>query len=141
MKKFLIFVLILAMVPMIALAEEQDPIVGSWYLYYDLSALPEMASLFPGYTSMFSIYTFQSDGVIMLTENDVRSASDSDLLYNPTGKWSKTDDQYSYSMIGVGEGNCHIENDDLLISLQSGVDMRFHRLLPFNPYKDYVFNR
>lgn len=147
MKKLFIFLLILAMVPVVALGEEQqDPIVGSWYMYYDINATPEIKDTFPNYVFMFGVYTFQSDSLIMLTENDISPDGEYHSVHSQIGKWSKTDDGYSYSMIGFGESTCRFEKEDLLLKIETEDSntksyMRLHRLLPFNPYKDYVFEK
>ena len=139
MKKFLIFLLTLAMLPVVALAEEKDPIIGSWYIYYDKTEIPEMENLFSEYNIIIDIYTFQADGRIMITESAIHSATDSDQHHNPIGKWSKTGDEYSYSMMGLGDNTCYFEDDELFITMKDGTGLRLHRLLPFDPYKDYDF--
>ncbi len=141
MKKLFIFLLILAMVPVIAIAEEPDPILGSWYMFYDKNETPEIENLFPDYNMIIEIYTFQSDGLIMVTENAIRSATDSNLHHNPIGKWSRTGDEYSYSMIGVGENTCYFKDNELFLTLEQGTGLRLHKLLPLDPYKDYDFKR
>lgn len=140
MKKLLIAILILAMMPVIALAEDPDPIVGGYYLYFNADETPELAAFYSDNSLIVGVYLFQSDGVIMLSGTEVRKTGENESNYSFAGNWSKTDDQYSYSIIGIGEGNCYIENGDLYIFLESGMNgMKLHKLIPFNPYKDYIF--
>ena len=140
MKKLLTVILILALLlPAAAWADDLDPIVASWYMVYDTQLYPEMAANFPGIDFAIAIYTFRSDGRVMCTENDV-SGDTGTPMYNVAGKWSKENGTYNYSIIGLGEGTVLLENDQILLSLKQyqGAYMRLHKMIPFDPYSDYV---
>ena len=139
MKKLLVMILILAMILPVAAWAETDPIVGSWYFLYDKSAYPEMSSLFEGYDIAFSIYWFMENGTIMSTDLSATGES-GNTKYAAAGRWRKTDSGYSYSIIGSGEGTAVLDGDELFLTIsgKENLYMMIRRMIPFNPYKDYV---
>ena len=101
MKKLLAFILILALLlPAAALAED---IVGTWYMLYDKTVVPEMAASFDNCDLIVASYSFMPDGSIILTENDVKDGN-SEPHYGPTGKWEANGSEYTYSIMGLGSG-------------------------------------
>lgn len=140
MKKLIAFIMILAMLmPAAAMAADPDPIVGSWYLLYDKSLFPEMASTFNGADIAISVYWFMENGTIMSTENSITGTSGVPKFIT-AGRWSKSADSYNYGVIGLGEGTALVEDDKILLSLpgSDGYYMVMHRMIPFDPYHDYL---
>ena len=140
MKKLLAVILIMGLIlPAAALAEDPDPIVGSWYLLYDKSLFPEMASTFNGSDIAISVYWFMENGTIMSTENSITGTSGAPSFIT-AGRWSKSVDSYNYGVIGLGEGTALVEDDKILLSLpgSDGYYMVMHRMIPFDPYHDYL---
>ena len=140
MKKLFCLLLVLLLVPFSSLAEDPDPIVGCWYLYYDKSVTPEMESAFPGYDQLICIYIFSESGVVNVTGASV-VGSVGTPEYSPGGKWKKTADCYSISLIGFAENAVsYLEDDSILlcISESNNYFMRLKKLYSFNPYQDYV---
>lgn len=141
MKKLLCFLLIVSLfVPSAVIADDPDPIVGCWYLYYDKSITPEMESAFPGYDKLICIYIFSDSGVINLTGASI-VGSVGTPEYTPGGKWVKDGDHYKISLIGFAENAAsYCENDCILLSIEgtNGICMKLKKLYNFNPYQDYV---
>ena len=141
MKRLLIILLALALVlPVSAFAADTDPIVGQWYFAFDSVATPEFAYNFAPYDKVIGIYLFLESGTVMCLELDLQNETGTPT-YVAQGKWEKVDDQYNYSIMGFGEGTAILEEDTLLLGLQNanGICVRLRRLIPFNPYKDYVY--
>ena len=138
-KLFCLFLIVLLVLPSAVFAEDPDPIIGCWYLYYDKTSTPEMESAFPGSDKVVCVYLFHENGVVYVTGATITGTT-GEPEFSSCGKWEKTDYQYKVSLIGMGEGRSFIENDSLFIEVQenTGMYMKFYKLYPFNPYKDYV---
>ena len=116
MKKLAALFLILVMlVSAASLAEDRDPIIGAWYVFYDMDVTPEMKANFPGNNKIFSIYDFTEDGTIMLLELDEQNGTGTPT-FAATGKWSKEGNKYNYSIIGMGESDMYIKNNCLYLN-------------------------
>jgi len=139
MRKLITITLILALlIPAAALADDQDPIIGCWYLYYDAYIYPEFASTYGNVESEVSIYYFLPNGSIMLLDNPIKGES-STPTYSGCGRWQKTDNGYTYSLVGLGEGDARITDNGVELQLPgSTVYMVMRSLIPFNPYADYI---
>lgn len=139
MKKLIAVIMILILVVPAAALADRDPIVGSWYFLYDKSVYPELASSFGNADVSFSVYWFTESGTIMSTDLSATGTT-GEASFATAGRWSKADYGYTYSIIAIGEGTVLLDDDRILLSLQS-VDnyyMAMPRMVPFNPYRDYV---
>ena len=138
MKKLITVILIMAML-LPAAAMAADPIIGNWYFLYDKSEYPEIASMFGNADVSFSVYRFMESGTIMSTELSVTGDTGT-ADYVAAGRWVKEDYGYKYSIIGIGEGKALVEGDNMFFATQGmeGVYMLLRRMVPFNPYSDYV---
>lgn len=144
MKKLIALAMILILiVPASALAVDRDPIIGGWYMCYDEKVTPEMASNFSGFDKIFAIYDFTEDGTIMLLEVDLKEGKGTPV-YSAAGKWSKENDKYKYSIIGLGQGTAFIKDRELYLALDNvsarQMYLKIRRIEYFDPYSDYVFN-
>ena len=139
MRKLLCLLLVLLFVPLVSFADDRDPIVGCWYMYYDKSVTPEMESAFPGYDQLICIYIFNESGVVNVTGASVVGTVGTPE-YTPAGKWSKDGDHYKISLIGYAENAIsYCENDCILLNINdSNYYMKLKKLYNFNPYQDYV---
>ena len=141
MKKLLCVLLIVALlIPAAVLADDPDPIVGCWYMYYDKLFCPEMESSFPGVDKTICVYIFSESGINNITGARVIGSTGTPE-YSAGGKWKKTADGYEISLIGYGENTpSFIQDDYLCLAIQglSGYYMRFRKMYPFNPYQDYI---
>lgn len=140
MKKLITVTLILALLlPAAALAEDPDPIVGAWYLYFDSNVMPEFVQNF-GYDFVVCVYLFMKDGTILTTETDILNGS-SQPMFGAAGKWSKEAKDYKYSIVGLGEGKLFIDDERINLQLNAtNTYMQLRKLYPFNPYQDYLYS-
>ena len=139
MKRFFCLLFVLIFFPVVSFCDGLDPIVGCWYMYYDKVFTPEMESAFPGVDKTICVYVFSENGTINLTGAQVVGAEGTPE-YSVGGKWEKSGGSYLVSIIGYGECKSIIENDSLLLEIESapGYYMALRKMYPFNPYKDYV---
>ena len=140
MKKLIAVALILAMLlPVTVAAAATDHLIGSWYLYYDKNYSPEMASNFEDADRVIMILTFNTDGTIMLTENDVYDEKANVVAYT-AGKWERVGNKYNCSIMGFGEGTLTNHRDYILLTIDgSKIGLKFWHLKYFDPYSDYVY--
>lgn len=140
MKKLLCVLLIaVLLLPSAVMAEETDPIIGCWYIFYDKAIAPEMASAFSGSDIALSVYQFSSSGIVYAINAQV-IGTDGTADYSSAGKWVKNDSDYTVSIIGIGECPSFVQDDSLYLQIP-GVDsffMKLKKLYPFDPYKDYI---
>lgn len=143
MKKLIILFLVLALaVPAAAMAADRDPIVGCWYMFFDSKVTPEISSIFSGVDKEISIYDFLENGIIMMLDLSVKDEQGTPT-YSAAGKWSKENDMYKYSIIGLGEESAYIKDQDLFLRIPGdssavSIYMKLHHMEFFNPYADYV---
>lgn len=141
MKRFIVVLLVICLfLPGLSFADDPDPISGCYYLYYDKSVTPELATSFGSYDRIIAVYTFLNDGTIVLLEHDVEGTTGIPS-YNSAGKWEHDAADYKYSIIGLGEGRAYIKDDCIFLGLMNNtVYMKLHKLFPFNPYSDYQYH-
>ena len=140
MKRLITVILILAMLlPASALAADPDPIVGSWYMFFDVQKNPEMETLFQEFDRCYIIYTFSDAGIVYCLENDVKDNTGTPS-YATAGKWEKTGTTYSVSLIGYGTGNAYIKENELFSELYGIEDFyfRLRKLIAFDMYNDFA---
>jgi len=140
MKKILSLILaVLLLIPAAAPAEDPDPIVGLWYVLGDKYIYPELMDGIGDYDTYLSVYYFNSDGTVSLLDSAVKDGKGTPE-FTTAGKWFFKDNQYSYRIIGIGEGTMKYDQEkDLLKVYAEGTNMYMsvRRIVPFNPYKDY----
>ena len=138
MKRLIAFVMILSLlIPAAAFADDPDPIIGCWYLYYNRSAAPEMESAFPGVDQVPGVYIFYDDGVIY--ELGIQLVGKTgEPSYVSCGKWEKSGSRYSVSIIGISQGDAILDGDSLFTQVQDNYYFKLHKLLPFSPFTDLV---
>ena len=141
MKKLIALLLILIMIlPAASLAEDRDPIVGCWYMYYEKESFPELAETYNNNDYIIMVLIFTGDGTILTNETDIKDKAGTPVTYS-AGKWQKNGSSYKFSIIGIGQGLIEIENDCILLqpSEYQNIFMKFRKLVPFDPYSDYIF--
>ena len=137
MKKLIAAILIMALLlPAAALAA--DPIVGSWYMLYDKTLVPELADSFQNYDLIVSVYSFMEDGTIIGTENDIKDGVSTPFCRG-VGKWDKALFSYKYSIVGLGSGDAKISDGFLCLKTASGPYLKLRKMEPYNPYTDYEY--
>ena len=140
MKKLIALLLLLALVPAAVIADATDPIVGSWYAYFDGDVNPELLPLFDGVEKDVTFYTFLSSGTIIGSETKI-TGTNGTAQVQIVGKWSVSGGEYNVSIIGYGEGRAYLSDDGLLIPVGNGLMARIRKLVPINPYQDYTPQR
>ena len=143
MKKLITVILILAMLlPAAALAEDPDPIVGSWYIMLDIKgsileqAFPEDALRF------ISIMTFTEDGKILYGEQDYYGSGKIDApqpaIY---GKWEKNGSKYGISILAKGTDQAFIEDGLLYVAaFNEGIYFGYRKMEALDLY-DEVYRK
>lgn len=142
MKRFAALLIVLLLLSSSAVAADRDEIIGNWYMYVDGELYPEFVANFAPCNEVFCLYSFRSDGTITLLELDLQGNTGTPV-FSTVGKWEKNGLGYSYSIIGLGSGNVKLQNDELLVSIQTAYVsgyMRLYKITAFNPYSDYIFN-
>ena len=139
MKKILVLIVAISVVFCSSVGfAEKDPVVGVWYMLFDFTEYPELKEMSEGHDFVFSALFFLDNGVIVELDNPVDGNDFADEI-KTTGHWEKTDDGYSFRLLGYGEGTFSVDGDNLLFSIpETEFAMRLRRAEIFNPYKDYL---
>ena len=141
MKKLIAVILILAMLlPVAALAEEKDPIVGFWYALYDTIAYPEMKSWINGADYSAFIFFFSETGEVFYFGCQYTGLTATPFS-SQIGKWKRENGKYLFDKIGYGSGfEGYILEDFLIAQIGNGNDyFKLIRMDVFNPYTDLVY--
>lgn len=138
MKKLFAVILVSVLLMTVSFAESADPIVESWYMFYNRNVTPEFADSFGAYERIISVYTFNADGTISCLEHDYDGTASSSPMYMGVGKWEHDGINYKYSIIGMGEGTAIVKDGSLYLGLNNNaIYLRLNRLVTLNPYADY----
>ena len=137
MKRLITIILILAMImPAAVCAEEQDPIIGTWYINFRIKGSPMESDLSEFDTSIMLI-TFSETSSIYLIELDYSGSKLTNNGLNTIGKWEKTGTGYELSIISVGISNAVIQDGMLNAAIyNTGIYMKYRRLEEFNFYTE-----
>jgi len=137
MKRLITIILILVMVvPAAALADEQDPIVGTWYMYCDVPGSP-MESSYPDLDSSLILFTFDKSGNIFYIELDYKGTTVTPNDRIIAGKWKKNGSTYKVSIIAGGVSDAFIKNGMLHAAVfNSDLYMVLRKLEPFDFYTE-----
>ena len=144
MKKLLALILILTVMSSASLADSSlRDITGSWYFYYSKDKNPEFSSIYNDSDYVAFIITCCDDGTVLLSEFDIKDKQITPTC-TPAGKWEKAESGYQVSIVGLGEGEAVALGDYLYVQVTDNSDtskgyIRLHRLVPLDPYNDYIF--
>ena len=139
MKKFVTIILTVVLLLSVSFADSNDPIIESWYMFYNKNITPEFADSFGNYERIIAIYTFNADGSISCLEHDYDGTANSSPVYAGVGKWEHDGVNYHYSIVGMGEGNAIVKDGSLYIGLNNNaIYLRLNKLAVLNPYADYT---
>lgn len=138
MKKLFCILLILFLIPVFSFADDPDPIIGCWYLYYDSSLAPELSSSFPDTDKAIGVYIYNSDGTIYVLEADI-SDNKCTPKFGVHGKWQNINGLYVVSTIGAGKTTAIVTDDALYLKiLDSDLSVAYKKMHYFDPYADYI---
>lgn len=140
MKKLITVILILALaVPIAASAEDQDPIIGCWYMCLDAKDMSQ-DYIDEGYLYELLILVFTPGGQILCQKSEFKESSGTVSDINYVGKWNKNDNEYIISIISVGE-NVAILKDNILAAciFNSNQYVLLQKMHQFDVY-NYIYN-
>ena len=138
MKRLIAIILVFVIViPASVISEEQDQIVGMWYLYADMKKYPELSASYEDIDSELLIYYFLQSGTIMALMLNTKEGQGVPQ-YSVTGKWEKGNDSYSLSIIGGGTGKAYIKGNEMIAQILGGEGSYalLREMEEFNPYQD-----
>lgn len=139
MKKLITIILILALLlPAAAPAEQQDPILGAWYIMLDYSEYPATAES-AGKKYMLYIMIFEEDGTISGISGESLETTGLYANGSAIGTWQNNGGAYTVNMIGVGSNAAEFSGDRLLVQMTGNVWYSMQRMNWGGWYTDLVF--
>ena len=137
MKRLITIILILALtLPAAAVAEEQDQIVGTWYMYCNVPGSP-MESSYPDLDSSLILFTFEKSGNVFYIELDYKGTIVTPNDRVIAGKWEKDGSNYKVSIIAGGVSDAFIKDGMLHAAVfNSELYMVLRKLEPFDFYNE-----
>ena len=136
MKKLITIILVLALLLPAAALSEQDPIVGTWYLYVSIPGSP-MEGEITDYDSAVSLLVFSEEGKIYFLELDFAGSNLTDNGLKTIGKWEKKESGYELSIVSVGISDALIRDGNLYAAIFSTeLYMMYRKMEPFNFYTE-----
>ncbi len=140
MRKLLSLILAFTLTPMIALGDNtSDPIIGGWYLVFDVALYPEIFDDDDDVDYEFGLCRFLPDGRIGGLTLDIKNDNYNTTDYAIGGRWSNNGDEYSVDLLGLGSVSAFFRDGDLYIGANEEISMKLRRMEEFNPYTDYIF--
>ena len=142
MKKILCIALTVLFVCMslVSYAEESDPIVGVWYIYYSRANTPPTVWDQIGFTNDEFIIFFdikQNSEIFFYGMNIKDSIEEPEA--NFYGQWEKNDAGYVIKGFGSGEYDAYFKDDELYFKMFGNkASMRLRKIEAFDWYNDYI---
>lgn len=122
-----------------AMGEKADPLVGSWYVYMEVSEAPAIETL-QGYTHILMGFVFEPDGRIRFYEYDFKESGANPIEPTTSGKWEGGDGGvYTISQIGLDSGNAYLAGDLLYYPITNGAYYVLHRMTSMNWYSEIMY--
>jgi len=128
MKRLIAIVLILALAVPAAVAAENDPIVGGWYIMLDYNHMPYDDTLADGKNYMIYTLFFEESGTISGFSGESIQGTGFYGYGSTLGTWLKNGDGYTVNIIGIGISNSTIENDRLILFASDNIYYSMRRL-------------
>lgn len=136
MKRLLCIILVFILLPVLAIAENPDPIIGSWYMMINIKGSPLEATA-PDYTRTIIILTLEESGNVILSEIDFKGEKVETNTPMVCGEWKKNGSEYSISIISTGKVRAFINKELLHIDLyNSGIYFGLRKMEPLDLYTD-----
>lgn len=136
MKRLLCIILVFILLPVLAIAENPDPIIGSWYMMINIKGSPLEATA-PDYTRTIIILTLEESGNVILSEIDFKGEKVETNTPMVCGEWKKNGSEYSISIISTGTVRAFINKELLHIDLyNSGIYFGLRKMEPLDLYTD-----
>jgi hypothetical protein len=141
MKKILSLLLAVLVIAAVlpAAAEDADPIIGFWYADMETADGPKSLGN-QNFTRYIVVIAFEPDGTIIMFEVDFAGVQ---LTYDGkvVGEWEKTGSGYHTKVLGVGEYDAQLSQDQnelLAVMLSPDVLIRWRKMVRLDWYKDIV---
>lgn len=128
MRKLVTIMLILALAVPAAVAAENDPIVGGWYIMLDYNDMPYDDTLADGKNYMIYMLFFEESGTISGFSGESIQGAGFYGYGSTLGTWLKNGDGYTVNIIGIGISNSTIENDRLILFASDNIYYSMRRL-------------
>ena len=130
MKKLITVILILALfLPAAALAADQDPIVGAWYIMLDYNEMPfEDDGSVTGKNYMLYVLIFEESGTISGFSGESVQGIGFYGTGSTLGTWMNVDGVYAATIAGIGTSRPTIEDDRLILRMAGRVHYSMRRL-------------
>jgi hypothetical protein len=124
------------LLPVLTIAENPDPIIGSWYMMINIKGSPLEATA-PDYTRTIIILTLEESGNVILSEIDFKGEKVETNTPMVCGEWKKNGSEYSISIISTGKVRAFINKELLHIDLyNSGIYFGLRKMEPLDLYTD-----
>lgn len=145
MKKLLCLLLVLCMFPFVSLADDPDPIVGFWYVIYDVSQYPEdMQAAFRENIhirdSLYEthVFWFTENGEIYSSTTHFRTHQSEANGSGIIGTWSKGKKGKYTTVISstISLDSAYIENGILYAKYLTDYYVAFRKMEPLDFSKD-----
>ena len=138
MKRIISVLLIICIVfPVCSFADDQDPIVGAWYIMLDYREGPQMAET-AGKTYMFYILFFEGSGNISAVSGEATESFGLTASGSRVGQWVKENGKYSLSIVGIGTNPAEFSGDRLLVQVTTNVWYSMQRMNLGGWYTDMI---
>ena len=133
MKKIVCCLLVLMLVPLLSLADNQDYIVGTWYVYTGIVENNDDVYF------EFHIFHFAPDGTVFSSKYDIgKDKTTTTTDFNVIALWTKDNGKY-YINLGLQDPQeLTIENDTLFFPVTSEYKVRVYKMNQVNYVKDFI---
>lgn len=137
MKRFFCLLAVLVLLPFAVIAEEADPIIGTWYIMLDYTEYPQTAET-NGKNYMLYILVFEESGTISGVSAESTNTTGLYGSASAVGTWSNDNGKYTVNLIGVGSNSAEFDNDRLLVQMTPNVWYSMQRMNKGNWYTDLI---
>ena len=138
MKKLIAIILILVMLVPAALAEEQDPIVGLWYVTFDYSAYPGDMTEIGDRSFMIYIVKFDDNGSVTVISAEADKSGSIQAQGAKMGTWARNGDIYDVNILGIGSNKAELSDGSLLLQMTENVWYAMRPMVIGDWYSDIV---
>ena len=130
MKRLLCLFLALVLFPLVSLANDHDPIVGCWYMYFVSSDYPFLENQ---NENMIALFIADDNYVLKnvnITFNEDGSVETKDYI---AGQWKNENGVYYFSIFGDGTKEVSLDGDVLSFDMFNS-HFTTHRMLHMDMY-------
>ena len=137
MKRFFCLLFVLFLLPIVSFADNQDPIVGAWYIMLDYREGPQTAETI-GKTYMFYILFFEESGSISAVSGEATELTGLIASGSRVGQWINENGKYTLNIVGIGTTPAEFSDDRLLVQITTNIWYSLQRMNFGGWYTDMV---